>query len=97
MAKRKRILVPCGSGVATSNMAAEKLKSLLKRDGFDAEVQAVDFKSLATFASQADIIVSVAPHGNQEYPVPVINGIPLLTGVGLEQCLEEIEKYLKQA
>ena len=97
MAKRKRILVPCGSGVATSNMAAEKLKSLLKRDRLEADVQAVDFKSLASLASQADLIVSVAPHGGQKYPIPVINGIPLLTGVGLEQCLEEIEKHLRES
>ncbi len=86
----KKILVPCGSGVATSNMAAEKLRKVLRDRGIDAQIQAVDFRSLASLASQADLIVSVAPHGEAKYPIRVINGIALLTGVGLEQCINEI-------
>jgi PTS system galactitol-specific IIB component len=92
---RKRILVPCGSGVATSNMAAEKLKRLLKERGLDADVQACDFKSLASLAKQADLIVSVAPNSGLKYSIPVINGIPLLTGVGLQDCLAAVEQALK--
>lgn len=77
-------------------MAAEKLKRLLRERGLDADVQAVDFKSLTSLASQADLIVSVAPNSGLKYPVPVINGIPLLTGVGLDECMQAVEQALRQ-
>lgn len=92
---RKLIIVPCGSGVATSMTAAEKLKDLLRQRRIDAEVRAVDFKGLRTYAATADLIVSIAPYEKVDYGVPVINGIPFLTGVGLEQTMDEVEKVLK--
>ena len=92
---RKKILVPCGSGVATSTMAAEKLRTLLRQRGIEADIEAVTFRSLESLASQADLIVSVAPHSDEKYKTPVINGIPLLTGVGLDGCIQQIVAALK--
>lgn len=93
----KLILVPCGSGVATSMTAAEKLKQLLKLRKLEAEVQAVDFKSLRTYASSAALIVSIAPYEKVDYGVPVVTGIPFLTGVGVDKVMDQIEKILKEA
>jgi len=94
----KRIIVACGSGVATSNVAAEKLKDLLRREGYhQVEVRAVDIKSLEAEAKVADLLVSITPYAvrDKELPIPSINGIPLLTGVGTADVLKQIKEILK--
>jgi PTS system galactitol-specific IIB component len=88
----KRIIVACGSGVATSNVAAEKLKDLLRERGLNLEVRAVDIKSLESEAKVADLLVSITPYSarDRELPIPVLNGIPLLTGVGVKGLIDQI-------
>lgn len=88
----KRIIVACGSGVATSNVAAEKLKDLLRERGLNLEVRAVDIKSLESEAKVADLLVSITPYAarDRELPIPVLNGIPLLTGVGVKGLIDQI-------
>jgi PTS system galactitol-specific IIB component len=94
----KRILVPCGSGVATSNMAAEKLKSLCRQRHMEPlDIVACDFKSLASMAGTADLIVTIAPYEKVDYGIPVLNGIPLLTGVGVEALMDQVEAALRTA
>jgi PTS system galactitol-specific IIB component len=92
MAKTLRIIVACGSGVATSNVAAEKLKGALSDRGLYAEVRAVDMKSLESEARVADVLVSITPYAtrDQELKIPALNGIPLLTGVGISALIDQI-------
>ena len=89
---RLRIIVACGSGVATSNVAASKLRDLLRARKIDADVRAVDIKSLEMEARVADVLVSITPYAtrDKELPIPAFNGIPLLTGVGLGPLIDQI-------
>ncbi len=90
----KRVIVACGSGVATSTMVAELLKNALSKRGIQAEVKVCDFKSLGAHAASADLLVSIAPYEKVSYGIPVVNGIPLLTGVGSEKTVDEVVKIL---
>ncbi len=93
----KRIIVACGSGVATSNVAAEKLRNLLRERGIQAEVRAVDMKSLESEARLADLLVSITPYASRdnELSIPVLSGIPLLTGVGVGPLIDKIAEMTK--
>lgn len=42
----KKVIVACGSGVATSQTVASKVNRLLKEKNVDAKVDAVDLKSV---------------------------------------------------
>ena len=66
MANEVKILVACGSGVATSQTVASKVNRLLKENNIPAEVLAVDIKSVDRYIA-----------GSCAY-----NGIAFLTGVG---------------
>ena len=46
---------------------------------------------------RADVYVSITPMRGvvQSYDIPVISGIPLLTGMGKDACIDEIIKALK--
>ena len=87
----KRIIVACGSGVATSQTVASKVEKLLKEKKVSAKVEAVDIKSLKTYLKHSDVYISIVPV-KEEVGIPVLSGIPFLTGVGVN---EELEKLIK--
>jgi PTS system galactitol-specific IIB component len=95
----KRIIVACGSGVATSNVAAEKLRNLLADRGLRGiDVRAVDIKSLESEAKLADLLVTITPGSQRdtELGIPVLNGIPLLTGMGAAKLADQIAEMAKK-
>ena len=91
----KKIIVACGSGVATRQLIASTLKSLLDDRGVEASVEAVDLKSLDLYLMSSDIYISIV-NENREYPIPVFKGIPFLTGIGQDEELEKIIQEIKK-
>jgi len=90
----KRVIVACGSGVATSQMVASKVSRLLRDRKVNAVVDAVDIKSIDTHIKQCDVYIAItAP--TKEYPVPILNGIAFLTGMGMDKELEKLINHLK--
>lgn len=84
----------CGGGIATSATVATKINLELEAKGLSgkAKAEAVDIKSLDMFIRNADIYVSITPtRGAQEqFPIPVVSGIPFLTGIGKDETMEKI-------
>lgn len=78
-----RIIVACGSGVATSQTVASKVQHLLTLKGVDAQCEAVDIKSLKRCIKNADIYISIVKE-DTDWHIPVFNGICFLTGIGQE-------------
>ena len=74
----KQIVVACGSGVATSQTVASKVNRLLKENNIPAEVLAVDIKSVDRYIAGSCAYIAIT----KVTPIPVINGIAFLTGVG---------------
>lgn len=91
----KRVIVACGSGVATSQTVASKVADLCEQRGIRAEIEAVDIKSLDMYIKNCDLYISITPGASLDYDVPVISGIPFLTGVGMEQAMDEVERILR--
>ncbi len=53
----RKLIVACGSGVATSTTIAEKIKTRFEDDGINYPVEAVDYKSILSELPQASIYV----------------------------------------
>lgn len=90
----KKVVVACGSGVATSQTVASKIESMLQDEGINVSVEAVDIKSLDNIIDQVDVYVTIVP-GSKSYDVPTINGIKFLTGMGIEDEFEKLKELLK--
>ncbi|WP_410513742.1 PTS sugar transporter subunit IIB [Paenibacillus sp. BR2-3] len=86
---KKKILVACGAGIATSTVVNEALKSMCKENNIQAELIQCKITEVSSLADGADLLVSTTI-ANKEYPFPVINARAFLTGVGMEELKQKI-------
>jgi len=88
---KKRILVACGTGVATSVAVARKLENIFKERGLAdmVEVSTCTVAEMESKASKYDLIVTTA-HNSKPMPVKVIIGVAFLIGRGTEPVLQDI-------
>lgn len=91
-----KIIVACGSGVATSQTVASKINRMLKERRIKATVEAVDIKSLDSLIKGADVYVSIVKT-NKDYHIPVINGVSFLTGMGQDKEFEKLVEAIKKS
>jgi galactitol PTS system EIIB component len=94
MSLKKRILVVCGSGIATSTVVAGKVREYLASHGVEAELKQCLTSEVTWEAEHADLIVATT-QVPAAVKIPVISGVPLLTGVGANRVLEEVLAKLK--
>ena len=87
-----KIVVACGSGVATSEMVAAKIRRLLADEGVDAEVVAVDIVHAALAGADAFVPV-VRPE--REYDVPTVSGVAFLTGMNQDKELARLLELVR--
>ncbi|HOB81388.1 MAG TPA: PTS sugar transporter subunit IIB [Peptococcaceae bacterium] len=91
-----RIMCVCGTGIATSTVAHDGIEKICKKHGIDFDI--IQCKALEV-ASQVgafkpDIIISTTPI-SAKTSVPIVSGIPLLTGVGIEKLEQDVLEVLK--
>ena len=90
----KRVIVACGSGVATSPAVASKVQRILKQRGVEADVEAVDIKSLDHYINGADAYISIVK-SDDDYGIPTFNGIAFLTGMGADAEADRLVELLE--
>lgn len=91
----KKLLIMCGTGIATSTVVMGKVKEWLAENGLDAKVKLYQSKISDELGriDEYDIIVTttLVPDNLKSR---VINGVPLLTGFGKEAMFAEIKKQI---
>lgn len=85
----KKVLVACGGAVATSTIAAEKIRELLADNNIPADVEQCRIPEIAGRASEADLIVTTA-RVDADYGTPVVHGIAFISGVNEEATQQKI-------
>lgn len=92
----KKLLVMCGSGIATSTVVMGKVRTWLEENGYDKEVKLYQSKIAeeVNHIDDYDIVISttVVPESVQD---KVIMGLPLLTGIGADSLWEEVKKEIE--
>jgi PTS system galactitol-specific IIB component len=89
----KKILVACGTAVATSTVLAAKLGALLKARGIDVTIDQCKASEVGAKAAAYDLIVSTTeiddPRGK-----PHVRTLSFLTGVGIDADVARIVALL---
>ena len=89
-----KIVVACGTAIATSTHVAIKLKELLEERGLKIHTIQCRVPEVPSLAPDADLVVATAqvPY---DLEVPVVDGIPFLTGIGIKEVIDKIETLLQ--
>ena len=90
---KKKVLVACGTGIATSTVVTIKIQEALKANNIDADVIQCKVAELPMKVSGADLVVTTTVYENDK--IPVIRGLSFLTGIGMDKDLEKIVAVLK--
>lgn len=87
----KKIVLACGSGVATSTAVAKKVSDLLDANGYQGQYHIVQcaISEAASQCADADLLVAttVAPAG---ITCDYVTGVPFLTGMGKADAEKQI-------
>lgn len=93
----KKLLIMCGTGVATSTVVTGKVKAWLQENGLEDRVSLYQSKISDEInrIDDYDIIVSttIVPDDIRD---KVIDGVPLLTGMGIDEMYDEIADKINQ-
>ena len=87
----KKIIAACGSGIATSTVALSKIQTGLESKGKLKDIQFVQtsLSELPSLVEGATVIVTTA-QGGDGFGVPVVSGLGLITGLGVDKVIDEI-------
>ena len=95
MAGPKRILVACGTAIATSTVVAKGIEEAMAERGIKVITRQCKAAEVKGLAKDADLIVTTTPVP-KDLGVPVIQTLAFLTGIGKEEVLDQIEDALKE-
>jgi PTS system galactitol-specific IIB component len=90
----KKILVICGTGVATSTVVAVKIQEHCASLGIQISIAQGKVMDLVRGVEGYDLIVATTPIP-ESIKIPVIQGLSFLTGIGVERTLEDIVEAVK--
>lgn len=91
----KKILFVCGTGGITSTVAENHVIEACRKANVEVKTIRCSPNEINSMLDEIDFIVATTLLNNN-YPVPVISGIPLLLGIGKEKVLEEIVEMAKR-
>ena len=89
-----KIIVACGSGVATSTLIASKVDDILKKNNLKAQVIQCSLNEVDGLLKDATLIVTSMGRLKVEGNVPIVVALPYITGVGAEETDKAIERIL---
>lgn len=95
MAKTRTIIVACGMGVASSHLSANRIKDRLAEYGIkNVTIRVVQYAKAQAESQYANVFVNLSPTDNHAYGCPVINGLPFMTGFGMDKAMLELKAVL---
>ncbi len=95
MTQPKRILVACGTAIATSTVVAKAIEEGLAARGIPVITRQCKAAEVPALAKDFDLVVTTTPVP-QDLGIPVIQTLAFLTGIGKDQVLNQIAEILRK-
>jgi PTS system galactitol-specific IIB component len=89
----KKILVACGTAIATSTVVAKKLEEKLKARGLAVAIDQCKASEVASKVAAYDLVVTTTEVDDTRGK-PCVRTLSFLTGIGVEADVEKIAKLL---
>ena len=91
----RRVLVACGTALATARTVAQVVEAALKEQGLEVVTAACRASEIGALAEEMDLVLSTTPIPDG-LGVPVVQTLAFLTGIGKEAALQQIIKVLQE-
>ena len=95
MGQPKRILVACGTAIATSTVVARAIEEAMDERGIQVITRQCKATEVPSLVQGMDLVVTTTPVP-ANLGVPVIHTLAFLTGIGKEAVIEQIVKALTE-
>lgn len=94
--KKIKIIIACGSGVATSTLAANAVQGVCNEYGVDASIETCSMKTIERSAENADVVLTTNRYEN-DLGKPYMSVTSFITGIGLEKTKKTLGALLVEA
>ncbi|MGX7107399.1 PTS sugar transporter subunit IIB [Hutsoniella sourekii] len=91
---KKRILIACGAGIATSTVVVNHVQNLLKENNIDADIDQIRISEAKGKEDSADLLISTTKLPTT-YSIPAIVATAYITGMGKDKVDKEVLEILK--
>lgn len=95
MADKKKVLVACGAGIATSTVVNSAIEEMAKENNLKVDLVQIKIAEVDSHIDSADLLVTTAMT-KKEFPFPVINARSFLTGIDTDDTKKQILEELKK-
>ncbi|GKX57373.1 PTS galactitol transporter subunit IIB [Leminorella grimontii] len=92
---KRKVIVACGGAVATSTLAAEEIKELCEAHNINLEIIQCRVNEIDTYKDDVDMICTTAKVTQTFGDIPLVHGMPFVSGVGMDALKEKILGILK--
>lgn len=89
MANEVKILIACGSGIATSTVAQEKIKEILKDAGIPAKISKGTVGQVQSLQEDYDVIMLTTRYP-KPLSKPMVQVFGLISGVGEDTVKQQV-------
>ncbi|MFZ3071598.1 MAG: PTS sugar transporter subunit IIB [Anaerolineaceae bacterium] len=95
MSNSVRLLIACGSGIATSSVAAEEVKCICKDEGIDVEIFKSSMQEIESKQDSVDIVLCTNNYkGKLRKPYMSIFG--LIAGINVPKLKKDLLGLIKE-
>lgn len=91
----KRVIVACGGAVATSTLAANKIRELCRKNGITVDILQMRISEISSHLYGTDLIVTTG-RVKRDFGVPLIVGTAFISGIGVEETEAKILACLRK-
>ena len=89
----KKVIVACGTGMATSSIISEKVREILDKNNIQYTLSQVQLSELEMYKG-ADLFIT-SMKLQEDYGLPVVVGTSFLIGIGEDEAAQKILDILK--
>jgi PTS system galactitol-specific IIB component len=89
----KKILVACGTAIATSTVVAKKLEEKLRAKGLEVKIDQCKASEVSARVHGYDLVVSTTEVDDTRGK-PLVRTLSFLTGIGIDADVDKIARLL---
>ena len=90
-----KIVVACGSGIATSTVVEQKLKDIVSDNNLEVNFTKTSISSLEGIIDDFDLAVVTSKFNIENSKTEVLSATSLLTGIGEDEFVEKFVNKVK--